>query len=93
MFAAEARWLRDRLDAFPAERLSPLLNLGSGDALFREKRQPWIEAELFRPLAARGVVVFHVDLRAAPGVDVRADLTDPDALSPLEALRPKALLC
>jgi hypothetical protein len=93
MFAAEARWLRDRLDAFPAERLSPLLNLGSGDALFRERRQPWIEAELFRPLAARGVAVLHVDLRAAPGVDVRADLTDPDALSRLKALRPKALLC
>jgi len=93
MFAAEARWLRDRLDAFPTERLSPLLNLGSGDAQFREKRQPWIAAELFRPLAVRGVAVVHVDLRAAPGVDVRADLTDPDDLSRLRALRPKALLC
>jgi hypothetical protein len=93
MFAAEARWLRDRLDGFPAERLSPLLNLGSSDAEFRERRQPWITAELLGPLAARGVAVVHVDRRAAPGVDIRADLTDRRDLARLRALRPRALLC
>jgi SAM-dependent methyltransferase len=93
IFAAEARWLRDRLDGFPAERLSPLLNLGSSDAEFRERRQPWIAAELFRPLAARGIEIVHVDRRAAAGVDIQADLTDPDDLARLRALRPKALLC
>ncbi|HJU19547.1 MAG TPA: methyltransferase domain-containing protein [Stellaceae bacterium] len=69
------------------------MNLGSSDTRFREERQPWIAAELFRPLAARGVKVVHVDLRAAPGVDVRADLTDPADVPRLRALRPKALLC
>jgi hypothetical protein len=93
IFAAEARWLRERLAGFPAERLSPLLHLGSSDAQFREERQPWIATELFRPLAARGVAVVHVDLRGGPGVDVRADLTDPRDLPRLAALRPQALLC
>ncbi len=54
MFEAEARWLRRALDAFDPERLSPLLNLGSSSAAVRETVQPWIEAELFRPLRARG---------------------------------------
>jgi hypothetical protein len=36
MFEAEARWLRGALDLFPPERLSPLLNLGSGSAEIRE---------------------------------------------------------
>lgn len=93
MFAAEARWLRDRLDRFPAERLSPLLNLGSSDAAFRERRQPWIAEELFRPLAARGIAVVHVDRRAAAGVDVRADLTDPADVAHLKSWGARALLC
>lgn len=93
MFAAEARWLRNRLDRFPAERLSPLLNLGSSDAAFRNVRQPWIAEELFQPLTARGVNTIHVDRRAAAGVDVCADLTDPADVTRLKALGPKALLC
>lgn len=92
MFAVEAHWLRERLDGFPAERLSPLLDLGSSDAAFRE-RQPWITADVFRPLAARGVAVVHVDRRAAAGVDACADLTAPADLPRLKALAPKALLC
>ncbi len=93
MFEAEARWLRGALDAFPPERLSPLLNLGSSDAMFRETIQPWIEAELFRPLRAREIDIAHVDLRDAPGVDVRADLMQAIDVERLRARRPRALLC
>jgi hypothetical protein len=93
MFAAEARWLAGALAAFPRERLSPLLNLGSGDAAFRERRQPWIEEDLLRPLARRGVAVVHVDLRGGAGVDIRADLSDPADVARLKALGAKALLC
>lgn len=93
MFEAEARWLRRALDAFPPERLSPLLNLGSSSAAVRETVQPWIEAELLRPVRARGIEIVHVDMREAPGVDIRADLTDPADLCRLHALRPRALLC
>jgi Methyltransferase domain len=93
MFEAEARWLRGALERYPPERLSPLLNLGSSDATFRETTQPWIEREICRPLRARGVALVHVDQRAGPGIDVRADLTDAAALAPLRARRPRALLC
>jgi hypothetical protein len=93
MFEAEARWLRRALDAFPVERLSPMLNLGSSDRDFRETQQPWIETELFRPLYARGIVVHHVDRCAAPGVDVAADLTEPADVARLRQYAPRALLC
>jgi len=93
MFEAEARWLRYALDVFPPERLSPLLNLGSGSAEVRKGVQPWIEDQLFLPLHSRNVEVVHVDMRELPGVDVKADLTDPADVRRLQALRPQALLC
>jgi hypothetical protein len=93
MFEAEAVWLRRALDAFAPGRLSPLLNLGSSTAAFRETVQPWVEHRLFRPLRERGVEIVHVDMREGPGVDLRIDLTDPADLRRLRELRPKALLC
>jgi hypothetical protein len=93
MFEAEAQWLRAALDGYAAERLSPLLNLGSSTAVFRERIQPWTEESLFRPLRARGVEIVHVDRRDEAGVDLRADLTDPADLPRLCALGPQALLC
>jgi hypothetical protein len=93
MFKAEACWLRDALDPFPPERLSPVLNLGSSSAARRETIQPWVDAQVFRPLRERGVKVVHVDMRQLPGVDVQADVTDAADIRRLSALRPQALLC
>ena len=93
MFEAEACWLRCALDAFPTERLSPLLNLGSSSVEVRQGVQPWIEYQVFLPLRARDVEVVHVDMRELPGVDVQADLTNPADVRRLRALRPQALLC
>jgi hypothetical protein len=93
MFEAEACWLRRALDAFPAERLSPLLNLGSSSVVVRQAVQPWIDAEVFCPLRNRGIATIHVDMRELPGVDVQADLTDAADVDRLGTLEPKALLC
>jgi hypothetical protein len=93
MFEAEAAWLKTALDHYPVERLSPLLNLGSSTAVFREQIQPWTEVQLFAPLRARGIALIHVDRRDEPGIDVRADLSDPADLPRLTALGPRALLC
>jgi hypothetical protein len=93
MFETEARWLAAELERFEPERLSPLLNLGSSTKIFREQIQPWTEESLFRPLRARGVEIVHVDVRDEPGVDLRADLTEPTNVPRLRALAPRALLC
>ncbi len=93
MFEAEACWLHRALDVFPPERLSPALNLGSSSAAVREVVQPWIETQLFCPLRARGVEIFHIDMRDLPGVDVQADLTRTADICELRRLKPNMLLC
>ena len=77
MLVNEARWFRDRLAALESGEVFPLLNVGSHTAEFRAQGQPWIEREIFAPLAARGGQVVHTDIRAAAGVDLVGDLLDP----------------
>jgi hypothetical protein len=93
MFAAEARWVGDRLAGFPPEQLSPLLNIGSSTSEFRETVQPWMRRHIFGPLAERGVKVVHLDAREGPGIDIRADLLDDGAYARVAAGRYGALLC
>jgi len=93
VFALEARWIAAALARLPAARLSPLLNLGSSDRAFREVHQPWIERELFAPLAARGVRVVHSDQKQGAGIDVSGDVFDDAVFQALRAERFKALLC
>ncbi|MGD9616347.1 MAG: class I SAM-dependent methyltransferase [Alphaproteobacteria bacterium] len=98
MFEREARWISDRLAACPLQQISPLLNIGSGTRAFREVAQPWIERDLFAPLAARGVEIVHLDARAGDGpgdgIDIRADLLHDDDFARLaEGRRYAALLC
>jgi hypothetical protein len=93
MFAAEARWVGDRLAAFAPERLSPLVNIGSSTAEFRDAVQPWMGRSIFGPLAERGVEIVHLDARHGPGIDVRADLLDDADFARLRARPYRALLC
>ncbi|HXJ02291.1 MAG TPA: hypothetical protein VNH44_13795, partial [Micropepsaceae bacterium] len=60
MFETEAAWLETLLRERTAEELSPLLNVGSSTADFREVEQPWAERRLFAPLRARGIKIVHL---------------------------------
>ena len=74
MFEAEASRLRDILLAQVG--VSPLLNLGSSDARFREQARPHIDRLLIAPLRAAGIELVHSDLRPASGVDLPGDILD-----------------
>jgi SAM-dependent methyltransferase len=93
MFEAEARWVGDRLAAYPAGQISPLLNIGSSTAEFRERVQPWTVRHLFGPLGERGVEVAHLDARGGSGIDITADLLDDADYARVGANRYRALLC
>jgi Methyltransferase domain len=93
MFPREARWIGKRLATHRATELSPLLDVGSGTAEFRTRVQPWIDGEIFAPLAGRGVELVHLDTRAGPGIDIRADLLDDRDFARLKQRRYRALLC
>ncbi len=93
MLPSEARWLGRKLKALPAERLFPILNVGSSTAQFRERDQPWIDAQIFAPLRRRGGRVIHLDMKADVGVDLVGDLDDPTFFESLRQTRPGSVLC
>lgn len=90
MFEAEAIRLREILLA--QSGVSPLLNLGSSTRAFREDAKPHIDRDLFGPLRAAGVTVFHSDLKQADGVDLAGDILDPAVRADLRGRGFRAVL-
>ncbi len=93
MLTAEARWIGRILSQLDAEKVSPLLNVGSATAAFREQVQPFIDREIFAPLRNRDVVVDHLDVQEGEGIDLRGDLTDDSFVAGLDGRGYQALLC
>jgi hypothetical protein len=77
MFEQEAVRVRELLLQAGADKVSPLLNIGSSTAAFRTRDKPHIEAELFAPLRRQGIVVCHLDRKSGEGVDLTGDILDP----------------
>ena len=78
MLRLEAEWLGERMARIPDKDLFPLLDLGSSTLEYRTQTQPYIERNIFAPLRARGGVVYHLDMKSDPGVDVVGNLEDPE---------------
>src|ERR1700742_1974710 len=93
MLKAEAQWIGRALCQLDVEKVSPLLNIGSATAAFREQGQPWIDQEIFAPLRERGVIVHHSDVQEGDGIDLRGDLTDDSFMETLGRHSYRALLC
>ncbi len=93
MLSAEAQWLGRALDHLPAERLSPIINLGSSTRTFREEGQPYISEFIIRPLEERGINIVHVDLEPGEGVDIAGDIFDPTVYKKICSYNPGAVIC
>jgi len=89
----EASVIGDLLQGLAAEAISPLVNIGSSTKRFRTAEQPHIEQRIFGPLLARGVKVFHADVKADEGVDLVGDVLQPAFCARIRQLQPKAILC
>lgn len=90
MLRREAEWLGTQMGALRADRLYPLVNLGSSTAEFRERVQPWIHQSLFA--GARREDLVHVDLKADEGVDVVGELDDDAVFAELQRRAPRSVL-
>lgn len=77
MQLVESLWIRSQLEGIPDEDLFPLVDLGSSSLEYRTRYQPFIQENVFAPLAARGGRVWHTDLKPEPGIDLVGDLLDP----------------
>jgi SAM-dependent methyltransferase len=93
MLREEADWLADKLDSLEAEKVYPLLNIGSSSRYFREREQPWIDRVLFKPARDKGYRVIHTDLKKAPGVDIVGDLNEREFLERIAAMGIGSVLC
>ena len=93
MLKAEARWIGEMLTRLDAAQMSPLLNVGSATADFREQVQPWIDRDIFAPLRSRGVRVDHLDIQDGDGIDLRGDLTDDAFVAGLGSRNYRSVLC
>jgi hypothetical protein len=93
MLREEAVWLRQQLDRIDPRNIYPICNLGSATLHFRTIDQPYIDSELFAPARALGHEIVHVDMKAAPGVDVVGDISDYDFVTKLRQRNFKSVMC
>lgn len=93
MLMNEAEWIGAALSQLPVEEMSPLLNVGSATAEFREQIQPWIHNQIFAPLLRRGVGIHHLDIQEGDGIDLRGDLNDDAFVERLRTGGYQSLLC
>jgi hypothetical protein len=89
----EAQWVGEKLRAVMAnEGRGVVLNLGSGSGRFREVSKPYIDRDIFDPLARAGARVVHADLKSGDGIEISGDLFDPAIQARLRDLRPDAIV-
>lgn len=93
MFIEESVWISSSLQKLEVDSISPLLNIGSSTAHFREVEQAFINDNIFKKLVNRGVKVMHTDLQKDEGVDLVGDLTDGYFTDKLRELKFKAIIC
>ncbi|MGH7200657.1 MAG: methyltransferase type 11, partial [Planctomycetaceae bacterium] len=93
MLIQEAEWLNSEIYVRPSDSVFPLLNVGSSTAVFRTETQPWIHDRVFQPAEARGLGVVHLDLKAAPGVDLVGDIFDPCFRERIREIGVQSILC
>lgn len=79
MFREEAIWIENALKKInPLPSNNKVGNLGSSTSFFREVVQPHINKHLLQPLQLKGWDIVNVDLKKEEGVDIVADVTNPD---------------
>ena len=86
----EAAWVGEQLRGAGTCRV--VLNLGSGSRRFREVSKPYIDRDIFEPLARAGARVVHADLKSGEGIEVSGDLFDPAIQARLRELAPDAIV-
>ena len=93
MQETEARWIERTLQAYPAESLSPILDIGSQTLAFRTQEKPYIHGLLFAPLIARGIDIIYSDLQDGEGIDISANLLEDEGYRKIARTALRAIFC
>src|SRR5262245_43592599 len=92
MFKREAEEIGRWIGPLPASEITPVVDLGSSGAAYRQDERPWIDQEIFAPLRKRDVRIVYLDIYDNPGVDLVADLLNDDDLKRVAEVRPGLVL-
>lgn len=93
MLKEESIWISNSLQKLDVKDISPLLNIGSSTAHFREVEQAFIHENIFKLIQAKGVVVVHTDLQEDAGVELVGNLMDDDFIKVLKARKFNSIIC
>ena len=96
MLHREAQAIARVLGNFPADHLSPLVEIGSSAGNLRLMTKPYIEKvekELHQPLRKRGVRIVTCDIKKGVGIDISDDVFDPMVQQQIRDINPRGLLC
>jgi hypothetical protein len=93
MLRQEAVWLSQKIYSLKSDEVFPLLNIGSSTKTFREKKQPWIDANIFNPAREKIYPVIHMDLKKDEGVDIAGDICNASILQEIANLNIKSVMC
>jgi SAM-dependent methyltransferase len=84
MFREESVWIKNALAKLKPSSNREVANIGSSTEHFRKVIQPHIHNNIIASLETDGWKVFHVDLKAEPGVDLVADVNKIDFAIPFK---------
>lgn len=74
MFEEESLYIRACLAKIcEKEKVNSVLDVGSSDLIFRSKKQPFIEKNIFFPLKRFGCCIYHLDAKSGEGIDIVMD--------------------
>jgi SAM-dependent methyltransferase len=92
MLVKESYWYKDVIANYVSTG-SHIIIIGSSTRTFREKLQPHIYENVYKPLESLKCSVLNVDLKEDEGVDLAGDITDVVFLNQLKNLKADFVIC
>ena len=92
MLLKESYWFRKTIEKNAPEGSSVII-IGSSTKTFREKVQPHIYENVYKPLEAKACKIINVDLKKEEGVDLSGDITNPEFIAELKRLNADFVIC
>ena len=93
MLVEESIWIAEKIKEILPEEPFPVLNIGSSTLVYRTKKQPFIQNNIFNLFSDEKKQVIHLDMKEDEGIDLVGDLSDENFRRLVKNLKPKLILC
>ena len=93
MLVEESIWIAEKIKEILPEEPFPVLNIGSSTLIYRTKKQPFIQNNIFNLFSDEKKQVIHLDMKEDEGIDLVGDLSDENFRRLVKNLKPKLILC